>query len=265
MSVNLLKEKSETLYALTASLILHAGILLLVLAAISGAASIPSVDQGLPMLRVSWVSLPTESDLAAADRKGSILAESAQIPLNNQRPLPVDSPVHDPKEMAEKDLKPSEAESDQARQPPAAVVFVQAPLPAGNSKTAVSGSVRHQASPGSFAVSLSGWGSAEGGAGGSSIPGRVTLAYPRYGVNSHPRYPEIARMRGYEGIVLLSAEIHADGTVGGLMIKRSSGYTILDRSAFDAVRTWKFEPAREMGKPRTMWVDVPVRFVLREG
>ena len=94
--------------------------------------------------------------------------------------------------------------------------------------------------------------------------GKVSLAYPRYGANAHPRYPEIARMRGYEGIVLLSAEILTDGTVGELMIKRSSGYTILDRSAYDAVKKWKFVPGREMGKPRTTWVDVPVKFELRE-
>jgi protein TonB len=59
-------------------------------------------------------------------------------------------------------------------------------------------------------------------------------------------------------------EISADGGVGGLRIKRSSGYAMLDRSALEAVRTWKFEPGRKMGKPANMWVEVPVKFILRD-
>jgi protein TonB len=49
-----------------------------------------------------------------------------------------------------------------------------------------------------------------------------------------------------------------------LRIKRSSGYAMLDRSALEAVKTWKFEPGRKMGKPANMWVEVPVKFILRD-
>lgn len=99
----------------------------------------------------------------------------------------------------------------------------------------------------------------------SSVPMetvKVTLAVPRYGENKPPVYPAIARRRGYEGVVMLSAEVLIDGTVGNLKIKKSSGYKILDRSALETVRKWKFEPGREMGYPVTMYVEVPVRFVL---
>ena len=64
--------------------------------------------------------------------------------------------------------------------------------------------------------------------------------------------------------MLLSAEVHADGHVGEVRISKSCGHSLLDRSALDAVRYWKFEPGKRMGVPVNMWVDVPVRFVLKD-
>lgn len=97
----------------------------------------------------------------------------------------------------------------------------------------------------------------------SSI-GEASLTVPRYRENTHPVYPLIARMRGYEGIVLLSVEIFANGRVGRLNIKKSSGYVVLDRSALEAVRTWKFEPAKKLDFPLTVIVDIPIRFSLND-
>jgi len=97
----------------------------------------------------------------------------------------------------------------------------------------------------------------------SSI-GEVSLAVPRYRENTHPVYPLIARMRGYEGIVLLSVEIFANGRVGRLNIKKSSGHTVLDRSALEAVKKWKFEPAKRGDFPLTVTVDIPIRFSLND-
>ncbi|MGA3209493.1 MAG: energy transducer TonB [Syntrophales bacterium] len=98
----------------------------------------------------------------------------------------------------------------------------------------------------------------------NSSTGEVSLIVPRYRENTHPVYPLIARMRGYEGIVLLSVEIFANGRVGKLNIKRSSGYAVLDRSALEAVRTWKFEPAKRANFPLTVTVDIPIRFYLND-
>ncbi len=93
---------------------------------------------------------------------------------------------------------------------------------------------------------------------------KVTLAVPQYDENMPPIYPTIARKRGYEGVVMLSAEVLINGRIGKLRIKKSSGYHILDRSALKAVKKWKFEPARRMGFPIAMWVEVPVKYVLRD-
>jgi protein TonB len=99
---------------------------------------------------------------------------------------------------------------------------------------------------------------------GHSSVREISLAVPRYRENTPPAYPVIARMRGYEGMVLLAAEIFTDGGVGSLKIKKSSGYEVLDRSAVKAVKTWKFEPGARLGKPVSMWVDVPVKFILKD-
>lgn len=89
------------------------------------------------------------------------------------------------------------------------------------------------------------------------------VAIPCYKSNPSPKYPEIARRRGYEGEVLLSVVVSADGTVATVRVKRSSGHSILDRAAVEAVAKWEFIPARRMGAPVSLPVDIPVRFVLR--
>ncbi len=90
----------------------------------------------------------------------------------------------------------------------------------------------------------------------------VVTAYPLYRENMPPSYPEIARVRGYEGVVLIAAEILPTGYVGSVKIRKSSGYAILDQSALEAVKPWKFEPAKMSGRPFTLWVEVPIKFVL---
>ena len=90
----------------------------------------------------------------------------------------------------------------------------------------------------------------------------AAIAYPLYKENAPPVYPEIARVRGYEGIVLVFAEILPNGRVGEIKIRKSSGYAILDQSAIQAVKPWKFEPAKKAGNPFTAWVELPIKFIL---
>jgi protein TonB len=55
----------------------------------------------------------------------------------------------------------------------------------------------------------------------------------------------------------------ADGRVGEVMIERSAGHPDLDRAAADAVRRWRFEPARRGTEAVPMWLELPVEFRLR--
>jgi TonB family protein len=94
--------------------------------------------------------------------------------------------------------------------------------------------------------------------------GDTALAIPQYSGNPKPPYPEIARRRGYEGTVRLAVEVLASGKVGGVWIKMSSGYEILDQSALKAVKEWRFTPARFAGVAITSTVIVPIMFQLRD-
>lgn len=47
----------------------------------------------------------------------------------------------------------------------------------------------------------------------------------------HFSYPKLAQQRGWEGTVVLTVRILPDGRLDGIRVKRSSGRTLLDRSA----------------------------------
>jgi protein TonB len=100
--------------------------------------------------------------------------------------------------------------------------------------------------------------------GGSRNTQAVQMILPRYLNAARPTYPLMARMRGYEGMVLLAVEVLKDGRAGEILIRKSSGYALLDQSALIAVRAWQFEPARKRDIPLAMTVDIPIRFSLKE-
>lgn len=90
----------------------------------------------------------------------------------------------------------------------------------------------------------------------------VTEAIPLYRTNPEPRYPRMARKRGYQGTVLLSVHVNKEGGVDDLWLFESCGYKILDNAAIKAVKDWTFEPGRQGNEPVDMWVEVPVVFRL---
>jgi len=91
----------------------------------------------------------------------------------------------------------------------------------------------------------------------------IREAKPLYRSNPSPKYPRIARIRGYQGNVLLDVLVNQDGKVDDLKIYKSSGYPILDRAAVSSVKHWLFEPGMVGEDKVVMWVRVPIRFELR--
>lgn len=82
--------------------------------------------------------------------------------------------------------------------------------------------------------------------------------------NPKPPYPLLSKRLGEEGTVRLNVLVNPDGSVARLELERSSGYPRLDRSAMETVQaSWKFEPARQGGRPVAAWVIVPIQFTLR--
>jgi len=89
-----------------------------------------------------------------------------------------------------------------------------------------------------------------------------SLARPRYSQNREPYYPVQAREQGWQGTALLKVQVLKNGNVGSLEVMRSSGFSILDRSALKGVKEWKFIPAQKDGQPAEMFVQIPVTFRL---
>lgn len=82
--------------------------------------------------------------------------------------------------------------------------------------------------------------------------------------NPKPPYPTISRRMGEEGLVMLSVYILADGTVGDVSIKKSSGFRRLDESALKTVWRWRYAPAKRHGKPVAIRYAQPIRFSLND-
>jgi len=98
-----------------------------------------------------------------------------------------------------------------------------------------------------------------------TAPPPLIEARPLFKKNPTPRYPRIARRRGYEGTVILEVFVDPYGRVGDLNIYKSSGYSILDRAARASVKNWHFEPGRKGNATIAMWVRIPIRFHLEGG
>jgi protein TonB len=77
-----------------------------------------------------------------------------------------------------------------------------------------------------------------------------------------PVYTEDGRRRGVEGEVVLEVVVRSDGTVGTVRILQGLG-SGLDQRATDAIRQWRFSPARRYGTPVDVLVEVAVEFRLR--
>jgi protein TonB len=93
--------------------------------------------------------------------------------------------------------------------------------------------------------------------------GVTQTAVPRGGYQVRPSYPHNARRLGIQGTTLLSIFVAADGRVADVVVKQSAGHPDLDQAAADAVRRWRFEPARRGSEAVAMWVLLPVEFRLR--
>lgn len=81
--------------------------------------------------------------------------------------------------------------------------------------------------------------------------------------NPAPAYPRVSRRRGEQGTVILEILILADGSVDEVRVKSSSGYSRLDKSAMQAVKQWRYEPARRGEQVIDFWYEQPIVFSLR--
>jgi periplasmic protein TonB len=179
----------------------------------------------------------------AENQKNPQPFKGSKLPLPESRPSVGESPILSEEDQGEK------------KEPGLGISFSpQVSRPENNSEEKGNGG--QNPSSGIGKESLVSFTSAKRSAGGSP------LAVPRYGQNREPYYPAAAREQGWQGTALLKVLVLKNGSVGALEILRSSGYSILDRSALKAVKEWKFVPAQKDGQPIEIGVEIPVTFRL---
>jgi protein TonB len=107
------------------------------------------------------------------------------------------------------------------------------------------------------------------GAGSGGGIGNGTGAYrPGNGVTApvaisapDPEYSEEARKSKYQGVVVLTVTVGADGRAHDIHVARSLGLG-LDEKAIEAVKSWTFKPGEKNGTPVAVQIAVEVDFHL---
>ena len=101
-----------------------------------------------------------------------------------------------------------------------------------------------------------------GGTGGGPYRPGTGITAPAIIREVKPDYTEEGRRRHLEGDVVLEIIVKADGFVGSVKLVQGLGGG-LDQRAIDAVRQWRFSPAKRYGVPVDVIVEVAMEFKLR--
>lgn len=194
--------------------------------------------------------------------------EPTPEPTRDQPRAPEPAPTP-PTERTRDEPAPQRPPASAATPTPSSVPAV-APAPTGAAGDPAPGAVTWPAPPAAGvladAVPATGRGSTARGGGGALARGTgdvTATAYPRGGYQVQPSYPSSARRLGIQGTSLLRVLVEADGRVGDVVVQTSAGHPDLDQAAAQAVRRWRFEPARRGSEAVAMWVLLPVEFHLK--
>lgn len=103
-------------------------------------------------------------------------------------------------------------------------------------------------------------GSGGGCCDGVYVPGSG-VSMPRAIYSPEPEFSEEARKLKFQGDVILLGIIGADGLPRNLTVVRTLGMG-LDEKALEAVRNWRFDPARKDGHPVAVQMNIIVNFRL---
>lgn len=197
----------------------------------------------LPVLLAEVVTMDAPPPTAPAPKKPTQKPASG---LMTRLPKPVQIP---PPQTSEAVIQPTEPQP----QGPSATS-----APTGPSVTTVG---EPSSSPGPVAASPSVASAPSRDAGAA---GAITrFAQPQGGYQVRPIYPSSALRHGIQGTAMLKVHVLIDGRVGEILVQQSAGHPDLDLAAADAVRRWRFEPARRGDDPVAMWVLLPVEFQIR--
>jgi protein TonB len=83
-------------------------------------------------------------------------------------------------------------------------------------------------------------------------------------LDRHKQYPQIARRRGWEGMVEVKIDIGAEGRISDVKVSQSSGYDVLDQRAIEIIQSAQpLPPAPASLQGKAFVVTVPIHFQLK--
>lgn len=97
----------------------------------------------------------------------------------------------------------------------------------------------------------------------TAVPVTPPVFDANYLRNPTPAFPAQSRRMGEQGRVVLRVLVAPAGDAAEVQVRTSSGFERLDHAARDAVRRWKFVPARRGAEPVPAWVLIPISFRLK--
>ncbi|HLX85218.1 MAG TPA: energy transducer TonB [Terriglobales bacterium] len=100
-----------------------------------------------------------------------------------------------------------------------------------------------------------------GGVGGGVFRVGGGVSAPKEIYAPEPEYSEEARKVKHMGVVVLQLTVGPDGTPRDIRVVRTLGLG-LDEKAIEAVKKWRFDPAKKDGKPVAVSVNIEVNFHL---
>ncbi len=216
---------------------------------------------------------PISSSLVVGLREFPVVEGAPQVPFS-QDPAPP-APTHFPQAQQKARPQASPArpeaggdpvETPAASPPPAAVT-------GGRFTSETASEASASLAPTAARAPAAGPEQGHPGAGGAGAEaaaaiesaGAISEAVPLAGQNPPPVYPRLALQRGWEGQVALRVRVSAGGDVEEVWVENSSGYPVLDQAALEAVKTWRFQPARQGVRAVAGGARIPIEFRLRGG
>lgn len=210
-----------------------------------------SVELTTLVAETSTPEQPEEIFQEAVELENLVAAGSAEVTATEPVLLPAEAePTELPLPVAEPALDEMVAEHSAVELP------IEQPIPADGPQVAAT----TDAEPPNSTTPATEETAVPESASGEDLPG--TPIPPQVLHQTEPVYPLRARRRGWSGEVTLTVQVLATGLVGQVQVERTSGYTILDEAAVEAVRSWLFAPAMRGSEPIDGEIPVIVRFTL---
>lgn len=184
----------------------------------------------------------------------SLLSQPAPSPQPRARPEPQPSPAP---------VKPADKPAPVKRKPPPKPQAKPAPIPKKTMAAPLPEPAAAVSPPPAAAAPIAAAPPKTAGKPAESAK-PASLEAPNFNAaylhNPAPRYPAVSRRLGEEGRVLLRVEVTEQGSPASVSLHASCGSSRLDQAALEAVRQWRFVPAKRDGRNVNAVVIVPVKF-----